>query len=640
MKGKLKLDSQQLKQFALDHVEKGVFGLLALFALLLIFKSFGLEKFTKRPDDLRNVTSRAQQAMQTSATQAAELVHSELKPKQYLAVANKNTEKFKPDGFSWAVVKPSVYPTGGKRQEPIYLAVQDLQAHAERAVFRSKGALAADGDDAPADAEKKPEPAAAPAARPAAQPGGRQLGGRPLGGGGNAPAGDANKPRAAGSSGGTGLTYVVVTGKVPYSKQIKEYREALGSAEFRLPTDSAPDYYARPIVERAELKPGSDQQDLKWIPIHGQQKAKDILTRISDPYLDPRFQHRVLTESLWDLASGEWEPESVVPEEFRSKDAAATEVAVADEALAADAAADDAADAAADDEPSPYDLAPGSTSRTFSAPSTGGGRSMDRPASAARPAQPGAGGRPLGQGGGGRPLGQGGGGGRPLGQGGQGAAGARAADVAVPEYLMFRFFDFSAEPGKRYRYRVRLFLRNPNLGVEPRYLEAADLAQKEHRYTDLSDPTPPVSVPSDGTILAGMYKPPTGPKEAAAQVVLTQFIPQGGRTAVKELVELFRGQLANEEADDASIVEPDTGELVPADEKVKFRNNLMLLDVTQAERNQPADVLVMNGEGKLMVISAQSEQELYQDIRDKLQKAKLRPRPKDDKKPKADAFGS
>ncbi|GAG45896.1 unnamed protein product, partial [marine sediment metagenome] len=39
-----------------------------------------------------------------------------------------------------------------------------------------------------------------------------------------------------------------------------------------------------------------------------------------------------------------------------------------------------------------------------------------------------------------------------------------------PKYLLFRFFDFSVEPGKHYQYRARLVLNNPNYRVEPRYL--------------------------------------------------------------------------------------------------------------------------------------------------------------------------
>ncbi len=197
-------------------------------------------------------------------------------------------------------------------------------------------------------------------------------------------------------------------------------------------------------------------------------------------------------------------------------------------------------------------------------------------------------------------------------------------EVAVDK-LLFRFFDFSAEPGKRYRYRVRLFLKNPNEGVEARFLEDPKLAQQTYRYTAASDPTEPASVPNDGTLIAGTYKPapPTG--EATANVVLTQFIEQGGRTAVKDMPQLFRGQLANidAKATEAMILEDETGELLPSKESVKFQNNLMLLDVSPADRNKPADVLIMNGEGKLVVLSGEAEKDRYADLSKKLAKAKL-----------------
>ena len=628
MKVKLKLDAQQLKQAAIAHVEKVVFGVLALVALMMMLKSFGLEKFPKTPSDFTAATNNAKQRLDTEEGAARALVQKTLKPKEYLAIANKNTEKFLADGYAWANVKPQVFPSGGLRKEPQYVQVEDLRAVASRAVFNAQALMSvADvvppaGDDAAADAPPAKEPRAT-TSKPMG--GGKPMGGsKPMGGGkpmggsmvksGAKPMGGSSR-RSPSLINSAGLSFVVVTGRIPYAKQLKAFKEAVGTAEYRLPTDNTPEYLS-PLVERAEVLPGAVEKDLKWVKVSGTKApstaTKDRLSKMPDPFLDPQYLSDALTEPVYTLALGEWDPETIVPEEFRLKELPA-------DAAAATAPVEEAPPAEGDDAIRPDDLGtgPGSVSGGPGVQQLGGNRPMG---GGARPM--GGGGRPMG--GGGRPMG-----GRPMG-GGNAMGGARPAGVAnaneptVDKYL-FRFFDFSAEPGKRYRYRVRLFLKNPNEGVEARYLEDAKLAQQSFRYTEPSAPTEPASVPNDGTLIAGTYKPPAGPVEAAANVVLTQFIEQGGRTAIKELPQLFRGQLANisTKAAEAMIIEDETGELQPSDESVKFQNNLMLLDVSPADRNKPADVLIMNAEGKLVVLSGEAEKDRYADLTKKIAKVKL-----------------
>lgn len=237
------------------------------------------------------------------------------------------------------------------------------------------------------------------------------------------------------------------------------------------------------------------------------------------------------------------------------------------------------------------------------------------------------------------------GGGRSMSGGGRSMAGGGNAAQNVPsemktaEYVLFRFLDFSAEPGKRYRYRVKLWLQNPNEAVPPQYLENEKLAELSYRGTELSPPTEPITVPNDGAVIAGMYNPPTGWTEGSASVLVTQFIKQGGQTAVKKFDKLLRGQVANLDATDALIVEQETGDLLPWDQKVEFRSNAMLLDVAQSDRNKPADVLVLDAEGKLVVLSAEAEQEQFRDLSDKIKKAATPKKPDPDKEKEKDRKG-
>ena len=81
-------------------------------------------------------------------------------------------------------------------------------------------------------------------------------------------------------------------------------------------------------------------------------------------------------------------------------------------------------------------------------------------------------------------------------------------DAAQPEpppaglpYRLLRFVDTAVEPGKSYAYRVRFELWNPNINVEPRFLENASLAS-DRKLVSPDAATAAVSVPTPGAMLA------------------------------------------------------------------------------------------------------------------------------------------
>ena len=83
--------------------------------------------------------------------------------------------------------------------------------------------------------------------------------------------------------------------------------------------------------------------------------------------------------------------------------------------------------------------------------------------------------------------------------------------IALPKNRLFRFFDFSVEPGKQYLYRVRLALYNPNRRLTTSILQGADLAKKDFLETKWSDPSPVIAVPLNASVLL------TGVKAAEAR---------------------------------------------------------------------------------------------------------------------------
>ncbi len=75
------------------------------------------------------------------------------------------------------------------------------------------------------------------------------------------------------------------------------------------------------------------------------------------------------------------------------------------------------------------------------------------------------------------------------------------------DYCLFRFIDTSVEPGRLYRYRVTLRAWNPNWNLPKKFLESPDLAVDQFVQSAASDPFPsldamPVHVPADNLLIA------------------------------------------------------------------------------------------------------------------------------------------
>ena len=109
-------------------------------------------------------------------------------------------------------------------------------------------------------------------------------------------------------------------------------------------------------------------------------------------------------------------------------------------------------------------------------------------------------------------------------RGGDEGGGYSGGRDLVTEHKLFRYFDFSAEPGKTYQYQVQLYLEDPNypkddalrLGLRMLSTEAANrvrpkmqsrAAGNHYRATPWSEPTEPVSVSTGKQLLAGTVIP-------------------------------------------------------------------------------------------------------------------------------------
>ena len=183
------------------------------------------------------------------------------------------------------------------------------------------------------------------------------------------------------------------------------------------------------------------------------------------------------------------------------------------------------------------------------------------------------------------------------------------APAVVPKCLLFRYFDFTVQSEKTYRYRFQLALANPNHDYEVRYLLNAASAAKTYNLTGWSEPTGPIAVPRDDQLLARVVKPPSRSfGEPEATVMIVKWLTDTGSYAEKEFPKMFRGQLLNSSA---------TAPLAAgqAADQVNYQTDSLLLDMRGGDRfpghdkgTAPGEILVWNYDHTLVIRSEAEDQ--------------------------------
>lgn len=234
-------------------------------------------------------------------------------------------------------------------------------------------------------------------------------------------------------------------------------------------------------------------------------------------------------------------------------------------------------------------------------------------------------GRPGGYGGGGGygrgPGGYGGGGGYGRGPGGYGGGGFGEEQIQI-SHSLFRHFDFTVKPGRKYCYRVRLGVRDPNHGRTPAELVKPRPGNaKPNRITPYSEPSPIIAIPPDGDLLAGEVTNRAG--EPSAKAMALSYVPSEKAEAAEEVV-LTRGMLANFPSQKVKVmkpVEPPVATGIPADDEPpktvaqvdqSFRTDLLVVDIRggdkllnskgrNSELTEPGELLLLGPGGRLVV---------------------------------------
>jgi hypothetical protein len=581
-KPRISFNKQSIVAFLVNHGEKLVAGLFALFACTLAWG--GVEALrSMRPTQEQRPEAIVEQSKSTDTHIDSVKIapDDELTSAQGLSALVKPWLGVKVDPPQQPLIlnKP-LFGELSKRTSPDILPIEDLRATAGVVVIATKPAPAggrpAAGEkptdlDAAATA-KGPKPRAggrgpqgAPGMQPgmpAMPPGSPEMSGSPA-----MPSDPAMGMNAAQAMGTPKLApYVVLTGLIPVKKQLEEYDRRFLGASLRDPGIDTPRWNSYRI-ERSEVVPGAAE---KWMPIDMKAVAKQYSAQwlrlqpepaLGPFMLSPEIELRDKTtlpipfcSPLPQLVDGVWGFKGLHPwfVDMMVRDATARKEK---EKAAREAVPDD----------------------VFS-----GAGQQPGMASMGDPAMMGSGamsGSPMAM-----PDGA-------MGSGGMGSGSARQLIDGV-EYRLFRFVDLSVLPGRKYRYRVRLVCWNPNLNLPTRHLEDVALAKKSTLESPVSDPTEPTIVPDGKQLLAMPLRKDFLRKLKPGMVPMMVLgeKPKSGTLALRALIGEYGG-VAN--------VDPKTEK---KGDKRSFGDTLLtervLLD-TRGDRQDRAEVLQTTAAGKL-----------------------------------------
>ena len=113
------------------------------------------------------------------------------------------------------------------------------------------------------------------------------------------------------SNGTRGQRWIVLTGLVPYKKQLAEYHARFDGAAWNDPNEDVPKYVGY-FVQRADVVPGREPRWSKFMIFDANEAAK-MGGQLAEEPADPRFVRKGLTSPLPLLVDTTWGAEAVSP---------------------------------------------------------------------------------------------------------------------------------------------------------------------------------------------------------------------------------------------------------------------------------------------------------------------------------------
>ena len=581
----------------LGHGEKlWILGIVAC-AVLLVWSALGRERLPedKTPEKLKSLIS-------TANTHIANSRWEDAPPEIALRAENISVESMKAvshDHFPKFDVKfdmPVLAPVQ-KRTDPELLAVVNLEAYGDSGILATSTAESRQAKRIAAATE------AAKAAKEDANNAGRRRNDLFENGGGQGVAGNAvagkggviiQRPSTGSQLRGLEDTnaesWVSLVAKIPVKDQYLRYENALVSTRGYNPSVDIPTYRGY-IVKRAEV---TNTGEGEWIKV-ATVSEKKILSELentvsrSNNLIDTKYSHPLLTFPLPSLLLREWDRKithTQIPfleDERKEREKAAAEPIASE------------TDAGGDD--------------PFGGPlRRGNSRVPNRMnESVIREREE-------------------------VGAGGVVVSGEEAgAATGLPlyrwdrttEYLLFRYIDKTAQPGKKYRYKVQLVLADVNYEADESNLDKTVIdrwagKKSTFRFSPESEPSPIVSVPQPARVyLASMNKVVReADYNSEPQVELLVKSYEGNIAAeVARLEPISRGQVMNV-TEPAKVIWSNT---YSSDEKAEFNFNtgIMLLDATGGQSFSgrksniavPVRAVLMDSSGRMFVQSQVDDSE-------------------------------
>lgn len=569
---KAKLKGGGFKGLVLEHGEKVVFGLGVLCFLLFAYSLLGRETLPpdKQPNKLMDAANEARNWMEG---QLWDPVREGIAVVNYLSRAKRDDVVAENYAFRVPLDLPLRIPKI-KRADPDLFAVSNLRVAAGMGAFVLR-------------AEKQaPAPVAA---EPTTKKTGRSS--RDKKSKASELLGEDEKPAAASTSGrraidielpydvGVALgqsdaaklsrqTWSVVTALVPYRKQVAEYerifKDSIPIVENGGPreADKLRDVpaYVGPQVERREIVEGAAAPG-PWEPLsfrfYGKLRAQWAVVApdiVGQNYLDPAYTMPLgpLRATEWDESVGH-EPEIplAAKEEFEQNEKLAKEAAPAE---------------SQDNQTGVVGFGPPPTEQAKAAPQPG--------------PQP-----------------------------------TKQVEKKVVEYRLVRIFDFEAQEGKTYQYRIRLVMNNPNYNLADKFLKNVDSKKEQFRDTPWSEPSPPIKILPPEEIMFAAVQPAHGVKDTAIRCKLMMLDPETGIPAVVE-EDVPRGTMLNfrKPVEVADFVRKEF-----VQKEINFETDALLLDIRGGRSfsvrdrtlTEPGEGLFFTRDGKLIAHNEMDDVELW-----------------------------
>jgi hypothetical protein len=199
--------------------------------------------------------------------------------------------------------------------------------------------------------------------------------------------------------------------------------------------------------------------------------------------------------------------------------------------------------------------------------------------------------------------------------GGIGRSGQRSALPRGVDFWLLRFVDFTVEPGKKYKYRVRLVLVDPNHGLQDSALDPAvqdrlrASKKKDFRMVEeWSEPSPTVGIPLAGAVMLAEAKPANEKNfndEPAIKLMVETFDVQDGTAVhVAKEKDFRRGAVVN--LKEKMEYTGDGDRWIDTFDSYEIRTGVTVLDVTGGDRlskdmSTPARMLVMHPSGEISI---------------------------------------